>query len=487
VAFLGWELERLGLVLGIIVEIAALLCVPLVLLRRKEPSSTAAWILALIFLPCLGTALFLLFGRERVRLPAQWKLDADRALASLRPRRHPRLVTDADAGDPAPLHRDLFRVGNALEGAEPTEGNAVELLVDGNTTYDALGAAIDAAKHYVHAEYYLIRRDATAGWLRERLIAAAKRGVRVRLLVDGYGSFWLTPRWRRPLRAAGAQMAFFLPARLLFLQPMNLRNHRKIVVVDGEVAFTGGINVGNEYRGAAQPWRDTHLRLRGPVVRDLARVFGQDWHFATRRPLPAEEAIDEQPEPADAPGTATIAVVRSGPDLQGAAREAIHRVFFSAITLARTRVQVTTPYFIPDRSIVVALQAAALRGVDVRLLLPSRSNHRVVFQAGRSFYEELLEAGVGIYEYGPGMIHAKTMVVDGTVSLVGSANMDVRSFKLNFEVHTVIRDAPTAAGLEDCFEADLRVSPRIDAAVWRQRGRLQRVVEGVARLLSPLM
>ena len=522
---------RLGLsIVGLVVEIVALLCIPLVVLRRKEPSSTAAWILALVFLPVVGATLFLLFGRERVRLPVQWKREADRDLALRRKR-----LSSAPIASPPPerlgvssvwdLARDgasargLFRVSGALAGVTPVGGNRVDLLIDGDATYEAIGAAIDGARRSVHVEYYLVRRGRTAEWLRDRLCAAARRGVEVRLLMDGYGSFWLGRAWLRPLREAGAKVAFFLPARLLFFQPMNLRNHRKIVVVDGDTAFTGGINVGDEYRGRHGPWRDTHLAIRGPAARQLAEVFVHDWHFATREHIDAHppderaskpQAPDAAEAPAEAleppriprapgldlhesagmsrhPTAATVAIVPSGPDLEGPAREAIHRLFFSAITLARSRVWITTPYFIPDRSIVVALQCAAARGVDVRLLFPSRSNLRFVFQAGRWFYEELLEAGVSIHEYGPGMIHAKTMVIDGQVALVGSANMDLRSFRLNFEVHAIVRDGATAAELEACFEADLAASPRIELEAFRQRPAALRVVEGAARLLSPLM
>ncbi len=511
------ELSSLWPVLGIAVEAVALLLVPVVLARRKEPPSTVAWILALIFLPGVGATLFLLFGRDRLRIPAQWKRDADMALAGRR-----RAALDALAPSPSadpvsgpgrvraageaalarvapPLDRELFRVGAALAGVEPTAGNAVELLVDGEAAYAAIGAAIDAATRTVHAEYYLIRSDATADWLRDRLVAAAARGVDVKLLVDGYGSFWLRRRWLRALRRAGVKVAVFLPARLIFFQPMNLRNHRKIVVVDGEIGFTGGINVGDEYRGRLGPWRDTHLRLEGPSAARLESVFEQDWHFATGEHLPhLDDPGPDDPAPPPSPGEepggaappargAIVTVVRSGPDLEGGEREAIHRVFFSAITLARARVYITTPYFLPDRSIVVALQTAALRGVDVRLLFPGRSNHKVVWLAGRSFYEDLLEAGVAIYEYGPGMIHAKTMVVDGGVALVGSANMDMRSFRLNFEVHTVIRDHGTARRLEGCFEADIAVSRRIDLDGFRRRPAALKVLEGAARLLSPLM
>jgi cardiolipin synthase len=491
--------------LGILVEIIALALVPLVVLRRKEPSSTAAWILALVFLPGLGATLFLLFGRDRVRLPVQWKRDADQAL--VKSRRHHRHASpahrDALARIPTAVDRELFRISSALPGGEPSLGNAAALLVDGEATYAAIGEAIDAATHHVHAEYYLVERGKMADWFAEKLVAAARRGVAVRLLLDGFGTFWIARRWVRALRKGGVEVAFFLPARLIFFQPMNLRNHRKIVVVDGETAFTGGINISDEYRGVRgqAPWRDTHLRVRGPAAQALGQVFDLDWHFATRREITRDRDRDRgnDPDPdfdppaklraraPDEAGDAAVSIVRSGPDVAGPLRETIHRLFFSAITLARSRVYVTTPYFIPDRAIIVALQTAAMRGVDVRLLLPRRNNHPFVGQAGRSFYEDLLWAGVAIHEYGPGMIHAKTMVVDGTVAMVGSANMDLRSFRLNFEVHALVRDAATAAQLEACFEADLALSSPIDPVSFAARPWTQKVIEGAARLLSPMM
>jgi cardiolipin synthase len=475
---------------GILVEAFALSLIPLVVLRRKEPSSTAAWILALVFLPGAGALLFLMFGRDRLRLPMQKKRATERALAETTHAARGPLSADAREAALArlesPVERGLFRVGAALSGAEARPGNAATLLVDGDATYRALGDAIDAAEHHVFAEYYLVRRGATADWLRETLARAAKRGVEVKLLVDGYGSFWLGRRWLAPLREAGVEVAVFLPARLLLLQPMNLRNHRKIVVVDGDVAFTGGINVGDEYRGHERPWRDAHLALRGPAVEPLSRIFEQDWHFATGRTIAHKPHVGHA-VPQEERGHAVVAVVRSGPDLDGAERETIYKLFFTAITSARERVHATTGYFLPDRAIVVALQTAALRGVDVRLLFPGRSNHPFVFQAGRSFYEELLESGVRIFEYGPGMIHAKTMVIDGSIALVGSANMDVRSFRLNFEVHAVVRDLAVAEELERIFEGDLALSREITLAEFRARSVAHKVVEGAARLLSPLM
>jgi cardiolipin synthase len=465
-------------------EVIALSVVPLVLVRRKEPSSTIAWILALLFVPPLGVALFLLFGRDRVRWPARRKREAD-ALVRARVAAHAPPSEPALLAAPAAnLELSLFRVGAHLTHGHASAGNAVQPLLGGDETYAALGAAIDAAQRHVHAEYYLIRNDATGAWFQERLLAAARRGVEVRLLCDGFGCFPLPSSYTRALRAAGARVGTFLPMRSVLLQPVNLRNHRKIVVVDGITAFTGGLNIGDEYRGVMPgvgQWRDLHMRVEGPAALDLQRVFFQDWAFATGEAMSADGYFPQDVRPA---GDATIAVVPSGPDTRN---EAIERIFFGAIAGARERVWMTTPYFVPDQAIMVAMELAAMRGVDVKIILPSRSNHRVTFHAGRSFYEPLLEAGVKVYEFEPGIVHAKTMVVDGSIALVGSANMDLRSFRLNFEVHALIGDSAVAASLERFFASDLAQSRLVSLADWRSRPARVRVYEGAARLVSPLL
>lgn len=473
--------------IGALLELIALALVPVVLLQRKEPASTVAWILTLLFLPALGALLFLLFGRNRVRLGARRKREADALVQSL--------VAAARTEGSSPnvsfalaplsdLERQIFRVGSILSHARPTGGNRLAFFDDGNEFYDALGAAIDKATHHVHVEFYLIRDDATGAWLRDKLVAAASRGVEVRLLCDGFGCFVLGGSWFRPLRRAGAKVGFFLPMSTVLLQPVNLRNHRKIVVVDGETAFTGGMNVGDEYRGAMPglgAWRDLSFRIDGPAARALQGVFFQDWYFATGETLKPEEYF---PHIVEASGGASVAIVPSGPDTGS---EAIHRLFFAAIAAARERVFLTTPYFVPDPAMLIALEVAAMRGVEVRLVLPSRSNHRVTFHAGRAMYEDLLEAGVHLHEFTPGMIHAKAMVVDGRLSTIGSANMDMRSFRLNFEVHAFVHDPETAAMLEERFRRDLGQTREIALEEWRGRGWRARVVEGGARLVSPLL
>jgi cardiolipin synthase len=474
---------------GIFFVVVSLALVPVVLVRRREPSSTVAWILTLVFLPALGAILFLLFGRDRVRWPARRKRELDAIVRA----RVSEVRKDAATGDAAsapdstesPLERDLFRVGERLTRQPATSGNAVEVLTEGHATYDAIGAAIDAARHHVHAQYYLIRDDASGRWFRDRLVAAAQRGVKVRLLVDGFGCFALGRSFFQPLRKAGAHVGVFLPMRSVLLQPVNLRNHRKIVVVDGEVAFTGGFNIGDEYRGGQMKglggWRDVHLRIEGPAAGDLQRVFFQDWAFATSEPIDPREYFRRDPP---RPGSATVAIVPSGPDTRN---EAIHSVFFGAIAGAQREVLVTTPYFVPTEALVVAMEVAAMRGVAVRVLLPGRSNHRVTYHAGRSFYGQLLAAGVEIQEYLPGIVHAKTLVADRHVALVGSANMDLRSFRLNFEVHALVHDHTTAARLRETFDGELAQSQRVDGDAWADRGWSLKLREGASRLVSPLL
>jgi cardiolipin synthase A/B len=467
--------------------VVGLALVPLVLMRRKEPASTIAWILALVLLPAVGAILFVMFGRDRVRWSARRKRELDKIVRA-------QLETASDGAPTAspdlmpptasPLECALFRVGERLTHLRATRGNSVEVLVDGDRTYDSIGAAIDAARHHVHAQYYLIRNDATGRWFRDKLAAAARRGVKVRLLIDGYGCLPLGHAWRRPLIEAGARIAEFLPMRTVLFQPVSLRNHRKIIVIDGETAYTGGFNIGDEYRGrmpGVGEWRDVHLRIVGPAAAELQRVFFQDWAFSSGDPIDPAEYF---PSAATPRGDAIIAIVPSGPDTR---TEAIHRMFFGAIVGGEREVAITTPYFVPTESILVALELAAMRGVDVKIILPGQSNHRVTYHVGRSFYAELLEAGVDIREYEPGIVHAKTLVVDSQVALVGSANMDMRSFRLNFEVHALVHDRVTAQALHGAFEGALTKSRRVDLNSWQERSTMLKVKEGASRLVSPLL
>lgn len=474
-----FELHTILSALVTVAELVSLAFIPVVLTQRKEAPNSIAWILTLVFLPVLGLVLFWFLGRDRVRRPAR-----DKASVNVRVRDRLSDLELVASSRLEPLiasqkaaQRGVMRLAAEVTRMDTVSNNGVDVLVGAKATYDAHIEAIEAARDHVHLEFYIFRPDEEGARFRDTLVQAARRGVRVRLLTDGFGSRSLRGPFLYPLIDAGAHVETFLP-----LDPvrrawtLNLRNHRKLMVVDGQIGFAGGINVGDEF----VPWQDVHLRIHGPAVHQLQAIFVEDWYFASRYDLV---------HPAFFPDIAThgdsvLQFVASGPD---STVESIHRLYFAAIASARERVYITTPYFVPDRALVVALQTAALRGVDVRLILPRASNHRVTFHAGRSYYEELLDTGVRIHEYLPSMLHTKTMIVDGSFATVGSANLDVRSFRLNFELIAVLWDDHSVGRLEEIFEEDLCHTEPVDPDRWRRRGRVWRVKEGFGRLCAPLL
>lgn len=458
----------------------AIAFIPLVLLRKKEPASTFAWIFVLLAFPALGVVLFWYLGRDRVRRPVRTRQAVNLPLrtrllgrvsgqVSLAERRN---VIDAA---PAEL-RGVMRLAASMGRADVLTGNTVEVLVGAPKTYDAIVAAIEGARDHVHLQYYVFRADDAGSRIVRALEAARDRGVEVRLLYDAFGSAGLGPRLRTLRKKGGRSAAFFPLDPIRKAATINLRNHRKLVVVDGRIGFCGGINVSDRFVA----WRDVHLRVEGPAVAQIAAVFAEDWFFATREDLVADRYVPTL----SAVGTTTMQVVESGPDQT---LERIHRLYFAAIAAAQSRVWITTPYFVPDRAIFMALTTAAARGVDVRILTNAHSNWGITQYAGRSFYEDLLAAGVRVLEYEGGMLHTKTLVVDGQFATVGSANIDVRSFRLNFELIAVLYDPPIVARFEALFGDDASHASEIVATEWAQRGIAVRLMESVGRLMSPLL
>lgn len=340
------------------------------------------------------------------------------------------------------------------------------------------------ARESIHLEYYIWQPDRTGTRFRDLLIRKAREGVRVRFLYDGFGSFWLTKRFLRPMREAGIQVATFLPGQSFRERwSLNLRSHRKIVVVDGRVAFTGGMNIGDEYIGRSSAfvfWRDAHLRVVGPEVWRHQLVFAEDWYFATGEVLTGTESF---PSPATT-GTVTAQTVSSGPESEPSVLQAL---MLAAINEAQERVLIVTSYFAPPTAIVVALENAALRGVRVRLLLSGRKNHLLTLLAGRAIYDSLLNAGVEIAEYQRGLLHSKTLTIDGHWSLVGSANVDCRSLFLNFESGMVLYDERLAQQLEQQFEIDMQDSILINPEDWDRRPWFHIVGENLCRLFTPAL
>lgn len=451
------------------------------LMKKEQPTSTVAWVMAIILIPYLGGLLFVLFGINRVDRRARLKLAADRAIE----RELPGLTLYQILPEELPhdLPRTLMRLASRTSRTSPTGGNDVLLISDTNQILGLIEQAIGAAEETLHLEYYIWQRDKTGTRLRDLVIKKAREGVKVRFLFDGIGSLYLNNRFLQPMRDAGIEVAAFLPgATFRERWSLNLRNHRKIVVVDGRIAFTGGMNIGDEYLGLNRDrgyWRDCHLRIEGPAVLQLQQTFAEDWYFATGQPL-TDLAL--YPDPGD-PGNMVAQVIAGGPT---GVYNTTRLVMFEAITQARSSILMTTGYFVPPLELALALEAAAMRGVKVRLLVPGRSSYLWTIYAGRSYYEALLSAGAEIYEYQRGALHSKALTVDGEWSFVGSANFDNRSLLLNFEAGLAIADLRMASQLAKQFEVDVRDSRQINFDEWSQRPTWYSLTENAFRMFAPI-
>jgi cardiolipin synthase len=451
----------------------------MIVLQRRSAAATLAWLFALMFLPIIGLIIYRIIGplrleRRKLRLTTSKKMirEAMRALA------------DDSRGDGVE-HVQLARVGMTVGEAGPLRADDLELYFDGDSAYAALLAAVAAATHHVHLEYYIWEPDQIGTRLRDALVERAKAGVTVRMIVDGTGSHGLKKKFLRPLAAAGVHVTRFNPVRLasLRMRRPDFRSHRKIVVIDGAVGFTGGMNITDFHSAALSKayWRDTHLRVRGAAVWSLQRLFLEDWYFCSETLCPIDPTIFP---PAAAGATRVVQVLGSGPD---AGAFAIHKAYFTAINQATRRLWLTTPYFVPDEAILTGLITAALRNVDVRLLIPKKGDSRLVDLAARSYVPELIAAGVRVYEYEVRFIHAKTGVFDDDVAIVGTANLDNRSFRLNFEVAAVLYDGDANAQLASAFLVDLEASRELTAADLAHQGFWPRLGQASARLMSPLL
>ncbi|MFP5373957.1 MAG: cardiolipin synthase [Gammaproteobacteria bacterium] len=443
-----------------------------ILLQKREPAATISWLLGLALLPYVGFLVYYFLGPQKIR---RQRLRRARTRAALPAR---------DSG-PADESQELVRLSHATTGLGPASAQEVRLLHEGREKYESLCADIRAATSHVHLEYYIWHPDGIGTALRDLLAERARAGVQVLLLLDAVGAGKCDEAFFRPLCDAGGELAWFHPMRLKFWKRpwLNLRSHRKIVVIDGRIAYTGGMNVSDDQDERAKPreaYRDLHLRLTGEVVASLESVFVEDWAYATGRvptvPQPAAER-------AHGAGPVGAQVIVSGPDSPW---EPIHRAHVGAIHAARRRVWLATPYFVPGEAAMMALTSAALGGLDVRLLVPKMGDSRLVTYAARSYFDELLQAGVRIHEYGPRLMHSKALLVDDDLALIGSANFDHRSFRLNFEVSMLFCDAGVAAALARRIGQDLAHAPRVraerDRPLWRDR-----LPEAAARLLSPLL
>jgi cardiolipin synthase len=446
-------------------------------LERRSPTATLAWLGILAWLPLVGILVYYFFGPRRLRRRKLKRQEGSRLLL--------RAMRDLDREIDDPRWTSLARMAIAAGESPPLPATDVTLYLEGDALYDALEAAIRAARHHIHVEYYIFDDDDVGRRMIAALAERAKAGVEVRVVLDGIGAYSLSGASLEPLRKAGGDVAWFNPVSGFRPRLANFRTHRKIVIVDGVHAFTGGMNVTRDHSvlsSGGRAWRDTHVSFRGPATRVLQRVFLEDWFFASGKapPTGAEYFVPVAQEGE----YALVQIVSSGPDRD---LYTIHQLFFGAITQAQNRVWITTPYFVPDETMLAALVAAGLRGVDVRVLVPRSSDNKLVDLAARSYYPDLVRARVQIHEYTDRMLHAKTMVIDDDVAIVGTANMDNRSFRLNFEVVAAIYDDATTHELARVFESDLEKSDAVKVRELKDKPWTDRLGESAARLFSPLL
>lgn len=439
--------------------------------EKREPSATLGWLLALAALPLAGFLIYHLFGPRRIKRQRLKRLRARAELAAREP---------DDEGDP--IHQQIASLAHRTTGLPSVHMLEPTLLHNGEGTYGAMLEAIAAARHHIHLASYIFDPDQSGRIFLDALLAKAREGVQVRLLLDSVGCARLRMRFFADLLAVGGEVAWFHPVRFRPLrQPtLNQRSHRKILVVDGAIGFTGGVNISDtqDRRRRNDAHSDLHLRFSGSAVQALQLAFVEDWIYATGIPL-RDAALWPRP----ACGGAPALVIPSGPDSHW---EAFHRIAVEIIHDATERVWLVTPYFVPSEAARMALTNAALCGVDVRVMVPRRSDSLWVSAAARSYYDELLVAGVRVFEYQHNMLHAKAILVDQRQVMIGSGNFDYRSFRVNFELSVLVDDAALAAAMEAAWYdyASRAVEVRGDDP---PASRLRRLGDAVARLLSPLL
>lgn len=454
--------------------------VSIIWMEHRRQSHMVAWIFIAMVCPFIGYALYWLIGRRLRRIPNQLAVRQVRSV--MKGEREAQTRGEANRIDAFVKEHLPFRA---------THRNRARVLTNGDETYEAILEAISEARHHIHLDYYTLRSDGIGRRFLETLIAKAKAGVEIRLLYDGIGSLKLEAAYLQELDRHGVRHACFSPpGESLLKRRLNFRNHRKIVVVDGRIGFLGGINIGDEYLGLDKRlgyWRDTHLRLEGACVHQLQQIFAENWHRATNLSLAlegdAEKSSAYMPEPV-CDGDDRVVLVPGKPGIHD---QIVAEALFVAIAEARSSIYATTPYFIPDPAIAASLRIAARSGLDVRLIIPGVGDSKLVLLATLSYIQDMLDAGVKVYRYGKGFIHAKVMIIDGRVASIGSANLDMRSLYSNYEILALIEGEKPVSRLMDDFMEDIANSEPLDPMQFSLRPAKAKAAETLMRLLSPLL
>lgn len=481
--------ELISLIVTITLILNIFLAIVLIFMERRDPTSTWAWLLVLFFIPLFGFIVYLLLGRQlREKHLFRWegsnKIGIDKLIDfQLEAIEHDTFEFQLD--DTA-HYKDKIYLHLKSNHAVLTQDNDVQIFNDGKAKFDALIHDLEQAKDHIHFQYYIIRLDDLGKRILDVLIHKAKQGVKVRVLFDDIGSRGLHKKHFQELIHHGGEVEAFFPSSMPLINPrLNYRNHRKIVVIDGRIGYIGGFNVGDEYLGLYKKfgyWRDTHLRIEGSALHPLQTRFILDWNQASEKQdiEYAERYFPIIPRK----GSVGMQIVSSGPDSEW---EQIKNGYLKMIFMAQKYIYIQTPYFIPDVSFLDALRIACLSGVDVRIMIPNKPDHMFVYWATYSNIGKLLLAGAKVYIYENGFIHSKQIVVDDELSTVGTANIDVRSFKLNFEINAFIYDREKSHELAEIFEQDMQLSTELTYEMYLHRSRAIKLKESVSRLLSPIL
>ncbi|MCK1997158.1 cardiolipin synthase [Psychrobacillus psychrodurans] len=478
-----------GIIVSGILILNISLAIALIFLERRDASATWAWILVLFFIPILGFGIYLLFGRKlRKKTLFRWegknKIGIDKLIEF-----QMEAIEDDSFDfrlDDAMHYKELIVMHLHNNQAVLTQDNKVEIFIDGREKFDALIRDIEHAKDHIHIQYYIFRLDSLGQQIYQALLEKAKQGVKVRILYDDTGSRSLRKKHFKELIALGGRVEAFFPSIFPLINPrMNYRNHRKIVVIDGRIGYIGGFNVGDEYLGLKKKfgyWRDTHLRIEGSSVHPLQTRFILDWNQASTEHDIEYSDIFFPAIPMK--GSVGLQIVSSGPDSEW---EQIKNGYLKLIMMAKKYIYIQSPYFIPDASFMDTLRIACLSGIDVRIMIPNKPDHIFVYWATYSYVGDLIKAGAKVYIYQNGFLHTKMIVIDDEASTVGTANIDVRSFKLNFEINAFIYDRETSHQLAELFEEDMKLSTEMTMEVYESRSRIIKFKESLARLISPIL
>ena len=466
-------------VVSLLFLLAVVTTIVVIVMDNRNPYKTLAWVLVLVFLPVVGLALYYFFGQDTRRE----KLISKKGFKRLT--KYPMMEFQMQESFKVSEEKQhqLIRFFQRVNLALPFEGNSMKIFQDGSSMLQALLATINSAKHHIHVEFYIFEDDAVGCLVKDALIEKAREGVEIRVLYDDVGCWKVPHRFYDEMREAGIEVHGFLKVRFpRFTSKVNYRNHRKLVVIDGRIGFIGGMNLAERYlKGVPWGiWKDIMMQVEGKAVYGLQMAFLTDW-YATDHSLITSSSYFPQMEDK---GTSLMQVVTSDP--VGEWKDIMQGLLI-AITSAQKYVYIQSPYLLPTEPILLALKTAAAAGVDVRIMIPEKSDSRMVHWGTMSYLQELMEAGIKIYMYQKGFLHSKLIVCDDCLSSVGSTNMDFRSFEHNFEINAFMYDKTSALMLKDIFLSDQKDAKLLHLKEWRMRPWSQKVKESVIRLFAPLL